>query len=80
MIGIGLISLFYPSRALWNVWLYGGLLLFSAMVLYDTQKIIFNAKMKPYYDPINESLSIYLDSIIIFQRFLLIFMNKRQRK
>ena len=77
MLGIGLINIFYPTPALWNIWLYGGLALFSAMVLFDTQKIIFNAKMQPYFDPINEGLGIYLDSILIFQRFLLIFMNRK---
>jgi len=77
---MGLINMFYPSRALWNVWLYGGLALFSMMVLFDVQRIIYSAKVKPYYDPINESLGIYLDAIILFQRFLLIFMQNRQRK
>jgi FtsH-binding integral membrane protein len=36
MIGIGLLSMFYPhSSALYNIWLYGGLLLFSAFVMFD---------------------------------------------
>lgn len=77
MIGVGLINMFWPSPALTSIWLYGGLLLFSAFVLYDIQKIIHSAKVKPYYDPINESLGIYLDSIIIFERFLMIFMQNK---
>ena len=37
MLGISLLSIFYPgSPALYNMWLYGGLALFSAFVLYDT--------------------------------------------
>lgn len=36
MMGIGLASMFFPSPALYNIWLYGGLVLFSAFVLYDT--------------------------------------------
>lgn len=80
MIGIGLLQMFYPSPTLFNIWLYGGLLLFGAFTMYDVQKIIYNAKMKQYYDPINESLGIYLDFIIIFQKFLLIFMQNKNKK
>ena len=81
MIGISLASMFWPnSPALYNIWLYGGLVLFGAFVIYDTQKIINNARLKTYWDPINESLSIYLDALILFQRFLLIFLSNRQSK
>ncbi len=67
MIGIGLASMFWPNSAgLFNIWLYGGLALFGAFVLFDTQKVINNAKLKAYWDPINESLAIYLDAIILF--------------
>ena len=79
MFGIGLVSMFYPSPALYNIWLYGGLALFSAVTLYDVQKIVYNAKMKRPYDPINESLAIYLDAVILFQKFLLIFMGNKKK-
>lgn len=80
MIGLGLVNMFWPSPALFNIYLYGGLLLFSAFVLYDVQKIVHNAKLKPVYDPINESLGIFLDTIIIFQKFLIIFMQNKNKK
>ena len=38
--------MFWPSKALFSIWLYGGLLLFSAFTLYDVQKIIHKAKSK----------------------------------
>mmetsp|Transcript_9179 Transcript_9179/g.6939 ORF Transcript_9179/g.6939 Transcript_9179/m.6939 type:complete len:85 (+) Transcript_9179:496-750(+) len=79
MIGIGLLQMFYPSPALFNIWLYGGLVLFSAFVLYDVQKIIHNAKTRPTWDPINESLGIYMDTIILFERFLIIFMGNKKK-
>ena len=44
MIGLSLAGMIWPmSPGLYNVWLYGGLLLFSLFVLYDTQKIIYHA-------------------------------------
>ena len=45
-----------------QVSLYGGLTLFSGFMLYDTQKAIEKAKTYPdaLFDPINQSLHIYL--------------------
>ena len=79
MIGISLASIFYPSPALFNIWLYGGLVLFSAFVLYDVQKLVHKAKTRAVFDPINESLGIYLDAIMLFERFLIIFMNNKKK-
>ena len=37
LLGVSLLSIVYPgSPALTNIWLYGGLVLFSAFVMYDT--------------------------------------------
>jgi FtsH-binding integral membrane protein len=79
LLGLGLVSMFWPSPALYNMYMYGGLLLFSAFVLYDVQKIIHDAKTRQRYDPINSSLGIYLDTIIIFKHFLMIFMNNKKK-
>jgi len=55
--------------------LYGGLILFGGFILYDTQKIIHRAENHPAwgygvtkYDPINNSISIYVDTLNIFIR------------
>jgi len=80
MIGLGLVNMFWPSPALFNIYLYGGLLLFGAFVLYDIQKIIHSAKTKPVYDPIDESIGIYLDTINIFVRFVMIFRQNKNKK
>jgi FtsH-binding integral membrane protein len=80
MIGLSLVNIFWPSKALFNIWLYGGLMLFSAFILYDTQKLIHNAKTRAYWDPINESFSLYMDAIILFERFLIIFMQNKNKK
>ena len=79
LIGISFMNMFWPSPALTSIWLYGGLALFAAFTLYDVQKIIWSAKSKPVYDPINESLRIYLDAINLFQHFLIIFMNNKKK-
>lgn len=55
--------------------LYGGLLLFSGFLLYDTQKIVKRAEMHPLYasrpfDPVNCAISIYMDTLNIFIRIV----------
>jgi len=66
LMAAGLINMFRPTPWMLQFQLYGGLALFSAFVLYDTQKIIHNAKTKQRFDPIDESFHIYYDTIIIF--------------
>ena len=81
LLGISLLGILYPgSKVLRNIWLYGGLALFSAFILFDTQKIIHNAKTQKNFDPINESLDIYLDAINLFIRFLIIFSENENEK
>lgn len=80
LIGTSLVNMFWPSPLMSNLIVYGGLMLFGGFVLYDTQKLLQNAMTMNQWDPINESIKIYLDAIIIFQKFLFIFMsNKRKR-
>lgn len=68
-IGLGVVfasslgSMFLPASTalgagLYSMSLYGGLLLFSAFLLYDTQRIVHRAQTHPEYalqkfDPIN---------------------------
>jgi len=79
-------SMFLPpttalGAGLYSISLYGGLLLFSAFLLYDTQRIIYQAERHPTvpqmygmrpYDPINAALSIYMDTLNIFIRVVAI--------
>jgi len=62
--------------------LYGGTVLFGAFVLYDTQKIILHAEQSEltYYDPINESIGIYLDSINLFVRIATMLAGNNKKK
>ncbi|XP_043261224.1 growth hormone-inducible transmembrane protein-like [Colletes gigas] len=89
-IGLGVVfassvgSMFLPpttmlGSGLHSMALYGGLLLFSMFLLYDTQRIVKQAQVYPQYtldmrpyDPINNAISIYLDTMNIFVRILTI--------
>lgn len=72
-------SAFLPASSslampLYSISLYGGLLLFSAFLLYDTQKVVRKAETHPNmwgvvpYDPINMSHHIVMDAVNIFVR------------
>ncbi|CAD5118619.1 DgyrCDS7303 [Dimorphilus gyrociliatus] len=88
-------SMFLPPTSvfgagLYSITVYGGLVLFGLFLLYDTQKIVKRAEDYPAiygfkgehgYDPINNSISIYLDTMNIFIRLAMIFAgggNKRR--
>jgi len=95
-IGLGVVfaaslgSMFMPATTaigagLYSISLYGGLLLFSAFLLYDTQRIVRKAEAHPYYgmtpyDPVNASISIYMDVINIFVRMVAILSGSGNRK
>lgn len=73
------------GAGLYSMSLYGGLILFSGFLLYDTQRIMRNSEMHPVYaihpyDPINESISIYMDTINIFIRIVQILAGGGSRR
>jgi len=64
--------------------LYGGLAVFSAFVLYDTQKILAHARMAERgvipRDPMKEAISLQLDMINIFIRIVQVLAMQQGRK
>jgi len=78
LVGVGLASMIWPGNSLlYNIFLYGGVALFGAATISDTNQLLANAmKEGPAFDPINESLSIYLNIINIFVRILEILGRK----
>nr|BAM36371.1 growth hormone-inducible transmembrane protein [Oplegnathus fasciatus] len=78
-------SMFLPPTSafgagLYSVAIYGGLVLFSLFLLYDTQKVIKRAETHPLYgvqkyDPINACMGIYMDTLNIFMRLVMILAN-----
>ena len=80
MFAISLLSAFNPaSKALFNIYLYGGLALTGALTLYKTQSILHNAKTHVSYDPLGNSVGIYLDAVNFFVRFLMIMNNSKKK-
>jgi len=80
MLGVSIMQMFNPaSKALFNIWLYGGLALFSMFVLYDTQMVLMRAKTEHNFDPINNCMHIYMDAINLFIRFAMIFGNSKRK-
>merc|ERR1712106_322384 len=73
------------GASLYSISMYGGLLLFGAFLLYDTQKIIHKAERHPVgygapqFDPINASMSIYMDTINIFVRIATLLAGGRKK-
>lgn len=68
-----------------SISLYGGLLLFSGFLLYDTQKIIKRAENQPLhgvqpFDPVNNSISIFMDTVNIFVRIVSILAGGGNRR
>ncbi|XP_029977497.1 growth hormone-inducible transmembrane protein [Sphaeramia orbicularis] len=68
------------GAGLYSVAVYGGLILFSMFLLYDTQKVIKKAETYPLYavqkfDPINACMGIYMDTLNIFMRLVMILAN-----
>ena len=61
---------FLPSAAaatvLHKVSLYGGLVVFSGFMLYDTSRLVDHAKHKPSFDPVVESINIYMDAVNLY--------------
>lgn len=83
-VGLGVViaasmgQMFFPASAfLTGITLYGGLGLFGMMMLYDTQRVMHKAKTDEVYDPMTQSIAIYLNTINIFAAFLF-FLSNRQ--
>uniref|UniRef100_A0A8C4R432 Growth hormone inducible transmembrane protein n=1 Tax=Eptatretus burgeri TaxID=7764 RepID=A0A8C4R432_EPTBU len=81
--GLGLVaaaslgSLFLPvgsalGSAVHVVSLYGGLLVFSWLLVSDTQRAVRQAETLARHDPINSSMAIYMDVVNIFIRLAII--------
>ena len=80
VVAAGLGSILFPISLLENIWLYGGLAIFGCLTATDTNELIERAKHNEKYDPINESLSIYLDTINIFIRLVILLSDIKPKQ
>eukprot|EP00009_Paramoeba_aestuarina_P001049 CAMPEP_0201516122 /NCGR_PEP_ID=MMETSP0161_2-20130828/7523_1 /ASSEMBLY_ACC=CAM_ASM_000251 /TAXON_ID=180227 /ORGANISM="Neoparamoeba aestuarina, Strain SoJaBio B1-5/56/2" /LENGTH=336 /DNA_ID=CAMNT_0047913141 /DNA_START=43 /DNA_END=1050 /DNA_ORIENTATION=- len=83
-IGLGVVfgasigQLFFPSTLLMNVAMYGGAAVFGGFVFYDTAKIRYSAQVSQRYDPVNNSLGIYITTINLFRIISSMLINQKK--
>lgn len=76
---LSLVNLFIGAQFIFKVELYGGLLLFCAFVLYDTQLIVYKHKQGDK-DFVWHSVGLFLDFIQIFRRIMIILAQNKDGK
>ncbi|TRY62090.1 hypothetical protein TCAL_12255 [Tigriopus californicus] len=79
MFWLGLANLFFQSQLIFQVYLWGGLLLFCGFIVYDTQMII-EKRRRGDKDFIAHSLDLFIDFIQIFRKILIILMQKEDNR
>jgi Bax inhibitor 1 len=76
MIGCQVVNMIWgPIPALQSLSLYGGLVLFTAFVAYDTQQILDDYK-NGVRDTVQHSIGLFIDFVAIFRRVLMLFMMR----
>jgi FtsH-binding integral membrane protein len=73
---VGLANIFLRSNGLFNIWLYVSLALFLAYILYDMKEMENRAKYSASFDPMTQSIGVYLHFINIFLRIFMIMQKK----
>jgi len=76
---LGLLNIFFRSPLIFNIILYGGLLVFCGFVCFDTQLIIEKAS-QGHKDVIWDSLELFIDFARIFVRLLIILSRDKDSK
>jgi FtsH-binding integral membrane protein len=78
MIALSFANIFLNSPVIFNIWLYGGLALFTAFALYDIKMVQIKAKKEANFDPMYNSIHVYLDFINLFIRIAYILNNRKK--
>ncbi|KAI3387818.1 hypothetical protein SNEBB_009704 [Seison nebaliae] len=77
---VSLMNLFIRSSAMEMLTIYGSLIIFSLFIVCDTQIIIAKAEEYSHYDSVEQSITLFLDLINIFQHLLIILGNNEQQE
>eukprot|EP01083_Nonionella_stella_P085000 235389_1 len=83
LMGMSAVQMVYPSighsNAFQNVNIYGGLLIFGLQMAYDTKKVLIKAKeLNKAYDPINEQMALYLNSVNFFVDIIKLILKQQE--
>ncbi|KAH9488945.1 Bax inhibitor 1 [Bulinus truncatus] len=73
------LNIFFGSQIIFNVYIYGILLVFSAFVLFDTQLIV-EKKRRGDDDFVWHAFDLFLDAVQIFRALLVILAKKEDDK
>merc|ERR1712117_892509 len=79
LLWLGLLNIFFRSPALFQLHLWGGLLIFCGFVVYDTQAII-EKRRRGDKDAIRHSLDLFIDFIQLFRKILILLMQKENNR
>lgn len=77
LLTLTILNVFVQSPMIQNVWLYGGLVLFSLFVAVDTQIIIERA-LRGDSDSVHSALDLFLDALNIFIRIMIILSRNKK--
>ncbi len=83
IMGASLGSMFFPgANFLYSIVMWGGLALHGSMVFYRTQGLIDGAQRFPTarFDPVNDAMGIYIDTLAIFWRMVMLMQGSQRRK
>lgn len=79
MLVLSFINIFFRSVNIYLVELYGGLLLFSGYVVFDTQLILEKAEYGSK-DVVGHAATLFVDFVAIFVRILIILLRNNEKK
>lgn len=79
MLMLSLLNIFMGSTLIYNINLYGGLVIMCGFVLYDTQLIV-EKRRRGDQDYIWHCVDLFIDFINIFRRLLIILSQKEESK
>jgi len=75
---LGFLNLFFQSTLIFQIYLWGGILLFCGFIMWDTQ-MIMEKRRRGDKDFIAHSLDLFIDFMQVFRKVLVLLMQKEER-